>query len=82
MIPPPTSIPPPTADSPPRKARLRDVASAVLWSFFGVRKGHKLEEDAVSIRLHQVIIVGVAIAAMFVALLLLIANIVVRSAGA
>ena len=76
-------IPPPASDSSsPRKARLRDVASAVLWSFFGVRKGHKLEEDAVSIRPHQVIIVGVVIAAMFVALLLLIANIVVRAAGA
>ena len=75
--------PPPDPDpSPPRKARLRDVASAVLWSFFGVRKGEKLQEDAVAIRPHQVIIVGVVIAAMFVALLLLIVNIVVRSAAA
>ena len=75
--------PPPASDPlPPRKARLRDVASAVLWSFFGVRKGEKLQQDAVSIRPHQVIIVGVVIAAMSVALLLLIANIIARSAAA
>ena len=74
---------PPSSDPPsPRQARLGEVVSAVLWSFFGVRKGSKMQEDAVSIRPHQVIIVGVAIAAVLVVVLLLIARIVVRMAGA
>lgn len=55
--------------------------SAVLWSFFGVRKRDKMEDDAVTIRPHQVIIVGVAIAAVFVLLLLLIVRTVIRAAG-
>jgi preprotein translocase subunit Sec61beta len=67
---------------PPRQARLGEVVSAVLWSFFGVRKGAKMKEDAVSIRPHQVIIVGVAIAALLVLILLLVARLVVRAAGA
>jgi hypothetical protein len=73
----------PGSDPPqPRKARLGEVVKAVLWSFFGVRKRSKLQEDAVSIRPHQVIIVGVAIAAMLVLVLLLVVRIVIRTAGA
>ena len=67
---------------PPRQARLGEVVSAVLWSFFGVRKGSKMQEDAVSIRPHQVIIVGVALAAVFVVVMLLIVRTVIRMAGA
>ena len=67
---------------PPRQARLGEVVSAVLWSFFGVRKGKHMQEDAVSIRPHQVIIVGVAIAAAIVGVVLLIVRIVIRAAGA
>jgi len=74
---------PPSPDSPPpRQASLGEVVSAVLWSFFGVRKRNKMQEDAVSIRPHQVIIVGVAIAAVFVLMLLLVVRIVIRAAGA
>jgi Protein of unknown function (DUF2970) len=73
----------PGSDPPqPRKARLGEVVKAVLWSFFGVRKRSKLQEDAVSIRPHQVIIVGVAIAAMLVFAVLLVVRIVIRTAGA
>ena len=41
-----------------------------------------MQEDAVSIRPHQVIIVGVAIAAAIVGVVLLIVRIVIRAAGA
>ena len=74
---------PPGSDPPqPRKARLGEVVAAVLWSFFGVRKRAKLQADAASIRPHQVVLVGIAIAAIFVLVLLLVVRIVIRVAGA
>jgi preprotein translocase subunit Sec61beta len=54
----------------------------VFWSFFGVRKGNSMRQDAVKIRPHQVILVGVALAAVFVFALLLVVRIILRSAGA
>lgn len=74
---------PPGSDPPqPRKARLGEVVSAVLWSFFGVRKRNRMQQDAVSIRPHQVVLVGVAMAAVLVLVLLLVVRIVIRAAGA
>jgi hypothetical protein len=77
--PPPSGAEPPP---PPRNASLREVAGAVFWSFFGVRKGKAMRRDAVSIRPHQVIIVGVLLAAVFVGLLLTLVRVILRSAGA
>ena len=74
--------PQPSETPPPRQARLSEVVRAVLWSFFGVRKRHRMQEDAVSIRPHQVVIVGVAIAAAFVVTLLVVVRLVIRAAGA
>lgn len=75
--------PPPGADPPPpRNASLREVVGAVFWSFFGVRKGQAMRRDAVTIRPHQVIIVGVILAACFVALLLTLVRVILRTAGA
>ena len=51
------------------------------WSFFGVRKGNAMRKDAVTIRPHQVILVGVALAAVFVATLLLVVRLILKSAG-
>jgi hypothetical protein len=65
----------------PRQAKLSEVFGAVFWSFFGVRKGRHMQKDAVTIRPHQVIIVGVVSGAIFVALLLVIVRTIVRSAG-
>ena len=65
----------------PRQAKLSEVFGAVFWSFFGVRKGRHMQKDAVTIRPHQVIIVGVVSGAIFVALLLVIVRYIVRSAG-
>ena len=66
---------------PPRQARLSEVFGAVFWSFFGVRKGHHMRKDGMTIRPHQVVIVGLAAGAIFVAVLLVIVRTVVRSAG-
>ena len=55
---------------------------AVFWSFFGVRKGNAMRRDAVAIRPHQVIIVGVVLAALLVVLLLTLVRVILRSAGA
>ncbi len=65
----------------PPPASLVQVAGAVFWSFFGVRKGNAMRKDAVTIRPHQVILVGVALAAVFVATLLLVVRLILKSAG-
>ena len=68
-------------ESPPvREASLRQVAGAVLWSFFGVRKGSAMHRDTVAIRPHQVIIVGILLAAALVAILLIAVRLITRSA--
>ena len=53
----------------------------MFWSFFGVRKGRHMQKDAVTIRPHQVVIVGVVSGAIFVAVLLVIVRYIVRNAG-
>lgn len=73
--------PPSDADPPRRPARLSDVAGAVLWSFFGVRKGKHMQDDAASIRPHQVIIVGVVFAALLVLVLIAMVRLIVRAAA-
>ena len=75
---PPPGDPPPT----PRQASLLEVVSAVFWSFFGVRKGKAMRRDAVAIRPHQVIIVGVVLAALLVVSLLLLVRVILRASGA
>jgi hypothetical protein len=61
---------------------LREVVGAVFWSFFGVRRGQAMRRDAVAIRPYQVIIVGIALAAVLVVSLLLLVRLILRSAGA
>jgi len=67
---------------PPRPATLRDVVGTVFWSFFGIRKGAAMRKDAVTVKPHQVILVGVALAAVFVVTLVLVVRLIIRSAGA
>lgn len=76
----PTREPPdePTGGRPPPPASFGQVLRAVFWSFFGVRRGDAMRRDMVTIRPHQVIIVGILIAAAFVATLLVIVRIVTR----
>ena len=75
--------PPPNEPQPPaRPATLREVVGAVVWSFFGIRKGNAMRRDAVTIRPHQVVIVGVVLAALLVVLLLTLVRVILRAAGA
>ncbi len=76
-VPPPPS---PPAEA-PRKATFLEVAGAVFWSFFGVRNGKAMQRDALTIRPHQVVIVGVIAGALFVVTLLLVVRLIVTLAG-
>ena len=78
----PDPLPPSDEPPPPRQASLRELFGAVFWSFFGVRKGKHMHRDAVTIRPHQVVIVGLVAGAIFVLALLLIVRLVLRLAGA
>ena len=76
----PSDPEPPSPPTEPRSASLRQVAGAVFWSFFGVRKGEHMQRDEVTIKPLQVIIVGVALAAVFVLALLALVQVVLRVA--
>jgi len=65
---------------PPRQATLWQIVGAVFWSFFGVRKGDAMRRDTVTIKPHQVIIVGILIAAGLVVALLILVRIITRNA--
>jgi hypothetical protein len=64
-----------------KPASLLQVASAVLWSFFGVRKGRHMLQDMESIKPLHVVIVGVIAGAVFVLTLLVIVRVIIRTAG-
>jgi hypothetical protein len=83
----PTRPPEPTGDedrqpAPRKPASLLQVASAVFWSFFGVRKGRHMLQDMESIKPLHVVIVGVVAGAIFVLTLLVIVRVIIRAAGA
>ena len=59
-----------------RRASLADVAKAVFWSFFGVRKKKDYDSDSASISPVQVVVAGIAGAALFVLMLLLVVKLV------
>lgn len=60
----------------PRKASFADVAKAVFWSFFGVRKKKDHESDSVSISPVQVVVAGIIGAALFVLTLIMVVKLV------
>ena len=62
-----------------RKSSLLRTLSAVGWSFFGVRKARDLERDAAQLNPLHVVIAGVAVAALFVVLLIVLVNWVIAS---
>ena len=76
--PPPVDPRPSDPDRPARAATLREILGAVLWSFFGVRKGEAMRRDTVTIKPHQVIIVGILCAAVLVATLLILVRVITR----
>lgn len=60
------------------RAGFAQTARAVLWSFFGVRRKSDYERDAAGLNPVVVIIMGVLAAALFVIVLIVIVNLVVR----
>ena len=71
---------PPTP--PPRDATLREVIGTVFSSFLGIRKRSAMSKDAVTVKPHQVVLVGIVMAAVFVVTLILVVRLIIRSAGA
>jgi preprotein translocase subunit Sec61beta len=66
----------------PRKASFADVAKAVFWSFFGVRKKKDYESDSVSISPLQVVVAGILGAVVFVLTLILVVKLVTSQLAA
>ena len=64
-----------------RKAGPLQVAKAVFWSFFGIRRRAEHEADLVRLTPVQVIVAGLIGAALFVATLVLIVRFVIGQAA-
>jgi len=60
----------------PRKASFAEVAKAVFWSFFGVRKKKDYDSDSASISPVQIIVAGLIGAVLFVLTLLMVVKLV------
>jgi hypothetical protein len=56
----------------PGRATLPQVARAVFWSFFGIRKRAALDKDAVSLTPLQVIVAGIIGAVILVLILIML----------
>jgi hypothetical protein len=80
---PPESLQSDPPDKPPEPAppaaNLRQVAGAVFWSFFGVRKGAHMKEDTTTIKLHHVVIVGLLSGLAFVLVLVALVMFITRN---
>jgi hypothetical protein len=63
-----------------RNATPLQVVKAVLWSFLGIRRRSEHEADAVRLKVWQVIVAGIVLAAIFVITLIGIVRIVIGSA--
>ena len=66
-------------DAVQRKGSLWQTFKAVLWSFFGVRKGSEYEKDVSQLNPVHVIVAGLIAAALFVVGLVLLVKWVVGS---
>jgi len=64
----------------PRPASVAQIARAVFWSFFGIRKRSQLEQDAVTIKPLHAIIAGVIGMVLFVLALLAIVRLIMENA--
>ena len=54
-----------------------NTVKAVAWAFLGIRSGHGYDRDIHQLRVTHVIAVGVIMAFVFVAVLMIIINLVV-----
>ena len=75
--------PPPAPAQPPRPepgpATFAQVAGAVFWSFFGVRKGRHMQQDTVTIKPLHVVIVGLLSGLVFVLALIALVSYITRN---
>ena len=60
------------------KATPLQVAKAVFWSFFGVRKRAEYEKDAVALTLQQVVTAGIIGGVIFVLSLVMLVRFITR----
>ena len=74
-------VPPADPSAAPKRATLGQVASAVFWSFFGVRKGRDMLQDTTTINPLHVVIVGVVAGIVFVLALVALVTVITRNAG-
>ncbi|MET0919400.1 MAG: DUF2970 domain-containing protein [Burkholderiales bacterium] len=65
----------------PKRATLLQVAGAVFWSFFGVRKGRDMLQDTTTINPLHVVIVGLVAGLLFVLALVALVTFITRNAG-
>jgi len=75
---PPADPATPPARDEPRHASFAQAAGAVFWSFFGVRKGRDMREDAVKLKPQHVIVVGILSALIFVLALVALVRFITR----
>jgi len=75
-----TPPPAPPQSEAPKAASLRQAAGAVFWSFFGIRKSRQMRQDAVALKPHHVVIVGLLTALAFVLVLVTLVMFVTRNA--
>jgi len=61
-----------------RRPNLLQTVSAVLWSFFGVRKGRDHDRDMAQLNPVHVVITGVVFGVLFVLTLLMIVKTVIN----
>ena len=61
-----------------RRPNLLQTVSAVLWSFFGVRKGRDHDRDLAQLNPVHVVITGVVLGVLFVLTLLMIVKNVIN----
>lgn len=72
----------PLRDAVARKGSFGRTLRAVAWSFFGVRRSSDHEEDLARLNPLHVLVVGVAAAALFVLLLMLLVHWIVGNGAA
>jgi hypothetical protein len=73
------SAPRPPPERPP--ATFLQVAGAVFWSFFGVRKGRHMLQDTTTIKPLHIVVIGLLSGLAFVLALILVVTLITRNAG-
>ena len=61
-----------------QRSNIFKAASAVLWSFLGIRNKDEAQTDMANLSITQVIVVGIVGAVLFVITLVLLVNFVTR----